>query len=192
MKLKMTLLSDTIPGNGESIPGGEDISVLHDAQGFPYYKGGTMKGIFREELGNYLAWSGKSEAEARKMLDALLGYSGDTNVANPRRLRFSDFTLSEMVRQKISGIQLQEYKLNADDVLKAFSYVRTFTAIDENGTVLEGSLRYARCLKKDLVFYGEIQCSPEDEKLVTLVLELVKWIGTMRNRGFGQVRIERV
>ena len=48
MKIRMELLSDAIFGNGMSIPGGEDISVLKDAQGFPYFKGSTFKGVFRE------------------------------------------------------------------------------------------------------------------------------------------------
>ena len=50
MKIKMELLSDAIFGNGMSVPGGEDISVLRDMYGFPYYKGSTFKGVFREEL----------------------------------------------------------------------------------------------------------------------------------------------
>ena len=43
MKIKMKLLTDTIFGDGMSVPGGEDISVLHDAQGFPYFKGSSFK-----------------------------------------------------------------------------------------------------------------------------------------------------
>ena len=35
MKIQMELLSDTIFGNGRSIPGEEDISVLSDENGFP-------------------------------------------------------------------------------------------------------------------------------------------------------------
>ena len=50
MKIKMELLSDAIFGNGMSVPGGEDISVLRDMYGFPYYKGSTFKGVFREEI----------------------------------------------------------------------------------------------------------------------------------------------
>ena len=46
LKIKMQLISDVVFGNGMSIPGGEDISILCDEQGFPYYKGGTFKGIF--------------------------------------------------------------------------------------------------------------------------------------------------
>ncbi|MEI3101172.1 MAG: hypothetical protein V8T45_04975 [Oscillospiraceae bacterium] len=49
MKIKMELKSDTVFGNGSSIPGGEDISVLNDSYGFPYYKGGTFKGVFQED-----------------------------------------------------------------------------------------------------------------------------------------------
>lgn len=56
MKIKMELLSDAIFGNGMSVPGGEDISVLRDMYGFPYYKGSTFKGVFREELYRYLEW----------------------------------------------------------------------------------------------------------------------------------------
>ena len=58
MKIKMELISDAIFGNGASIPGGEDIAVLSDEYGFPYYKGGTFKGVFREELNRYLSWTG--------------------------------------------------------------------------------------------------------------------------------------
>ena len=48
----MKLESDTIFGNGMNVPGGEDISVQTDSWGFPYLKGSTFKGIFREEFIN--------------------------------------------------------------------------------------------------------------------------------------------
>ena len=51
MKIKMELLSDAIFGNGMSVPGGEDISVLRDMYGFPYYKGSTFKEYFEK---NYI------------------------------------------------------------------------------------------------------------------------------------------
>ena len=72
MKIRMQLLSDTIFGNGASIPGEEDISVLRDERGFPYYKGGTLKGIFREELIQYLLWNDKSEEELQAVQKQLL------------------------------------------------------------------------------------------------------------------------
>ena len=92
MNIKMMLLSDAIFGNGSSIPGAEDISILCDGNGFPYYKGGTFKGIFREELGRYLELCGKSETEIRKIVTELLGMGLSDD--DHEQIIFSDFTIS--------------------------------------------------------------------------------------------------
>ena len=190
MKIKMTLVSDAVFGNGESIPGGEDISVLHDRYGFPYYKGGTLKGIFREELTNYLIWNGK-EIEADAIIDQFLGSNGDDQNSE-RKLRFSDLEISENVKAAILKEMIDGKTLSASDILNAFSYIRTFTAIDENGIAQDHSLRYVRCLKAGILFFGEIGCRNDDEGMVAEVLRQIKWAGTMRNRGFGKVCIERI
>ena len=39
--IQMHLESDAIFGNGVSIPGGEDIGIQTDTNGFPYMKGST-------------------------------------------------------------------------------------------------------------------------------------------------------
>ena len=62
--IEMTLQSDAVFGNGLSMPGGEDIATQMDDQGFPYLKGNTLKGLFREELINLLAWK-KAEQEKK-------------------------------------------------------------------------------------------------------------------------------
>ena len=186
MQIRMTLLSDTIFGNGISVPGAEDISVLCDERGFPYMKGGTLKGIFREELNNLLLWKGEDSSQIKQTLHSLLGYLGDDSLLGERKLRFSDLTLSDNVR----NIILNEMKDNTDQIVELFSFLRTFTAIDKNGQVEEGSLRSARCLKSGLIFFGTIECCSEDEELVSEVLSLIKWVGTMRNRGFGQVNLK--
>lgn len=185
MKIKMELLSDVIFGNGMSIPGGEDISVLCDKYGFPYYKGGTLKGIFREELERYLDWEGLDEMSCKEKITRLLG-AGGKDTESPDKLVFSDLTLSDSVRSPI----LQE--TGAEDpqsVLDILTNIRTFTRIDESGMVEEGSLRSGRCVNRGLIFYGEIHCMEKDEELVKNVLALIKWIGSMRNRGFGKVRL---
>lgn len=188
MKIRMQLMSDAIFGNGESIPGGEDISVLSDENGFPYYKGGTFKGIFREEMGNYLAWtlSGEKENKIKAELERLLGTGGDDNIYNTDKLVFSDFTLSDYVK----GQMLAEIGTGqAYNVLNALSHVRTFTAMSPEGIVQEGTLRQCRCINKGLNFYSEIKCSQKDEQLVKDVLSMIKWVGTMRRRGFGKVKL---
>lgn len=186
MRVKMTLVSDAIFGNGISVPGEEDISLQLDKYGFPYYRGSTFKGVFREELMQYLEFSGKEENETKNEVTRLLGTAGSDDT--DAKLVFSDFLLSAHVR----NVVLNEIGLDrTTDVRDAVTNVRAFTAIDENGMIKEGSLRMARCVNKGLVFYASISgVDTEDEITVKNILGMIKWIGTMRNRGFGKVRIE--
>lgn len=189
MRIKMELLSDTIFGNGVSVPGGEDRSLLCDKYGFPYYKGSTFKGVFREELIRYLEWTGSGQEEISKKLGILLGKSGDSHLEMSNKLMFCDFTLSDAVKARI----LDEIGAdNPEFVTESLSHIRTFTKIGEDGVAAAKSLRYCRCVNKDLIFYSAISCEKEDQNTVQNVLQLVKWIGSMRNRGFGKVRISLV
>ena len=188
MKIKMTLLSDAIFGNGVSTPGEEDISVQYDAEGFPYYRGSTFKGVFREELVRYLGYKSKTQEETDRIVDEMLGKSG--NAVTQNQVVFSDFTISEWIKE----IVLEETEENSvSDVRDALTNVRTFTAMDEGGMVKQGSLRMARCVNKGLVLYSTVDVArKEQEETVKEVLGMIKWIGTMRNRGFGKVLIEEV
>ena len=182
MKIRMTLLSDTIFGNGVSVPGAEDISILCDEQGFPYYKGGTFKGIFREELERYLELNGEDLSQSIVKVRSLLGEAGDHDDSG--KLVFSDFRISPKVREAV----LSE-TTDPAVITDLMTHLRTFTAIDENGAVKTGSLRIARCANKGLSFYGEIACPEGEKELVKQVLEMIKWIGSMRNRGFGKISL---
>ena len=179
MKIKMELLSDAIFGNGVSVPGEEDISILTDRYGFPYYKGGTLKGIFREELERYLEWTDGDMT----LISELLGKPG-RGEENSGSLVFSDLKISEIVRDAV----LKEVGATSSGIITdIMTNVRTFTKV-EDGTVKDGSLRMARCINKGLFFYGEIICDEKDEVIIEDVLSLIKNIGTMRSRGFGKVR----
>lgn len=182
MKVKMELLSDAIFGNGMSVPGGEDISILHDNEGFPYFKGTTFKGIFREELEHLIEWAGYDLSA-----DDMLGKSGSDN--DQKKIVFSDFTIPAVVKK---AVITEVGKEKTSEVLDVMTNLRTFTRINENGVADEGSLRIARCVNRGLVFYSEVGCSPDQEKTVEEVLALIKWIGTMRNRGFGKVSVTRL
>lgn len=188
MKIKMTLLSDTIFGSGISEPGGADISVLTDESGFPYYKAGTFKGVFREALEQYLDWTIEGEEKDVKIqavLSRLLGTPGADEIREDK-LVFSDFCISE----KVKSLVLEELgKLPPEVVTGCLTHRRTFTSITEDGVAAVGTLRSARCVNRGLSFYSTIQCSERDERLIRDVLPMIKWIGTMRNRGFGKVSI---
>lgn len=185
MKIKMELKSDTIFGNGSSVPGGEDISVLCDCYGFPYYKGSTFKGVFREALFQYLVWTGEEETQAEKHTAQLLGKSADDSLADDGKLVFADFCLSDTVKSYVLNEIGRE---NPTEVLDSFTNLRAFTSIKE-GMASDGSLRMGRCVNKGIFFYSEIKCENEEQILVENVLKTIKWVGTMRNRGFGKVQI---
>ena len=85
MRVTMELLSDAIFGSGFSVPGGEDVAVCRDAQGYPYLKGSTLKGLLRESLENLSAWTGAGSADA----EALLGVSGWDGTGEARRVHLT-------------------------------------------------------------------------------------------------------
>lgn len=180
----MKLESDTIFGSGMSMPGGEDICIQTDAKGFPFLKGSTLKGIFREELINYLTWEKKTDEEAAETVRRLMGEGGSDDLKNPRKLIFSNISLHPDVIKLIQ----EEEGLHPQEVTEMFTYLRTFTSL-EGGLAKKGSLRSARCIKKGLNFYGTCICHEEDAPMVKEVLQLIKWVGTMRSRGFGKVTV---
>lgn len=179
----MQLESDTIFGNGMSMPGGEDISIQTDFRGFPFLKGSTLKGIFREELINYLSWIRKPKEEAVDIVRNLMGESGSDDALR-RKLVFSDLTLHPDVMKGIEG----EEGITRQEITEMLTYLRTFTEL-ENGIAKGESLRRARCIKKGMNFYGTCTCAREDAEIVKEVLALIKWAGSMRSRGFGKVRV---
>ena len=135
LTIEMILESDAVFGNGLSIPGGEDIATQMDDQGFPYLKGNTVKGIFREELINLLSWTGKEKSEIEKTVCDLMGEGGSEQLDERRKVRFSDLTLYPELRQMVE----QETK-DVSERMAMFTYTRDFTSL-ENGMAKEGSLR---------------------------------------------------
>ena len=181
--IEMTLLADAVFGNGLSIPGGEDIATQMADQGFPYLKGNTLKGMFREELINLLGWTGKDEKETDETVCTLMGEGGSEQLDETRKVRFSDLVINPELRKTV-----EEETDDLAEHIAMFTYTRDFTSL-EDGMAKEGSLRQCRTVKSGLHFYGTCYCAKEDAELVKEVLSLIKWVGTMRNRGFGKVSI---
>lgn len=163
VKVRMELLSDAIFGSGFSIPGGEDIAVCQDPSGCPYLKGSTWKGLLRESVQNLLVWTGQGETS----LYELFGEQGWAGKEHPRKLRLTDLTQEESSESCFE--------------------MRVFTKL-EDGIVQDGTLRIAQCIQKGQVFLGELFCMEQDVSLLEQALHGIKWLGTLRNRGFGRVR----
>lgn len=172
LNVTMTLLSDAIFGAGYSIPGAEDIAVCKNEQGLPYLKGSTLKGLVRESVENLVEWTGLS----KQLPKELFGEEEWEGVTDERRIQFTSLQL--LNPPKDSQICYQN---------------RVFTAL-EQGTAKEGSLRMAACIRAGFAFGGQICCAQEDEEVVRQAFAGVKWLGTLRSRGFGRVAfaLERV
>ena len=166
LRVTLELLSDAIFGSGYSIPGGEDIAVVRDEAGYPYIPGTAVKGLLRESMENWAAWTGGDSA----VISEILGESGWEGVADCRRLALTPLTL-------------EGERPSAEDCFDT----RVFTAL-EDGVVKEGTLRSAACVKRGLRFAGTMICAKEDVQLLINALSGVKWAGAQRSRGFGQVR----
>ena len=167
LHVKMELLSDTIFGSGYSIPGGEDIAVCCDEKGYPYLPGSTFKGLLRESLQNWLVWTDGNPND----LKALLGEANLNTTTGGRQLHLTELRLEEPPKEAESCYAN-----------------RAFTAL-KDGVVKQGTLRFASCIRAGMCFGGEIVCSKEDITLVKDALAGIKWVGAMRNRGFGRVHI---
>lgn len=167
MEVKMELLSDAIFGSGFSVPGGEDIAVCRDENGYPFLKGSTLKGLLRESLENIAAWTGMGSED----VDALLGVSGWDGTEEKRRIHLTALTLEKPPADPETCFAL-----------------RTFTSL-EDGIVKTGTLRTASCIRRGLRFSGQMTCAEEDADLLKEALAGIKWAGTLRSRGFGCVRI---
>ncbi len=168
LRITIDLLSDAIFGSGYSIPGGENIAVCQDEKGFPYLKGSTFKGLLRESLENWLAWTNGDPQD----LDSLLGAEDWQGLAGDRRIQLTSFTLSDAPK----------------DVSHCYS-TRVFTSLEE-GVTKKKTLRTASCIVKGLRFCGQLLCQQQDVPLLQNVLAGIKWIGTLRSRGFGRVRVQ--
>lgn len=167
LTVTMELLSDTIFGSGHSIPGGEDIAVCLDENGYPYMKGSTLKGLLRESMENWLSWTGEDPG----ILGELMGEGGWNGITDDRRVQVTELTLKNKPSSAESCLE-----------------TRCFTKMDK-GIAESGALREAVCISSGLLFQAHVFCAEEDVQLVEKSLQAVKWVGTMRSRGFGRVRI---
>lgn len=190
MIVKIKLLSDGIFGSGRSIPGGEDIGILTDEYGFPYISGTNVKGNLRETMSNMLSWKNESDGK----VEELFGMANRESLEdeNRQKIYVSDFMLPLSVRKAVcEELEIDTVKkrnARREQVTDLFTELRTFTRL-EDGVSAKGSLRDARCVVQDTVFLGEIQCPKDREEIVKESLAYLKWLGSMRTRGFGAVEV---
>ncbi|WP_242043110.1 RAMP superfamily CRISPR-associated protein [Anabaena cylindrica] len=198
----MLLLSDTTFGRGDGVAGLIDQEVEHDANGFPYLRGRTLKGLLSEECDNLIAvLSEPPPSRWQKAAEHLFGIPGST-LETISKMHVGDACLPQDLRKAVK-LQLdqeqqresrgQERRFTEVDVLTSLTTIRRQTAIDpEDGAPVEHSLRSSRVILRDLCFTAPLlfEKKPAADMLALLAVSILalQRVGSGRNRGRGHVR----
>lgn len=189
IKIFLKTLSYTLVGCGES-KGMVDNDIVYDSLGLPYIPSRRIKGLFKESATEVCEMLGISI----ELVDSLFGRDG----FNPAKIYIDNLYVTNYkeIKREIEKLKEEEYYkhfLYPEKIISCYTVERYQTAIDaENGTAKENSLRTSRVLKPNIEFEGAIfELKPLSEKekaLLYLASINLRRIGTLRNRGFGQVR----
>jgi CRISPR/Cas system CSM-associated protein Csm3 (group 7 of RAMP superfamily) len=180
---------------GSGLVAGANIAalVIKDKDGFPFIPGKTIKGLLREAVEDVLFFR---NIKKDKIFYETFGFNND-NEENKKAIEcikdlknngvgscfFSNATLNEALKDKILSKQDGQY-------LAHFLYrFHASTAIDDNGTAKEHSLRQIETVVP-CELHGTISNVPEAMKEnIKEGLMLIKRLGVNRNRGLGRCNI---
>lgn len=196
-KIRITLKSDLCAGSGESTGVTVDRDLCIDAYGLPYIPARRLKGCLREAA-RLLQDYGCTEAN-NDNIAALFG----TEDGSQGVLRVGDACLpgAKSMRALLSGEVKEVLRVEAEplNVAKLFTYVRGQTAM-EDGVAVDGSLRYTRVMAhynaldehREAYLDASVSVDTDDlalHTLLTLCCRATRHIGSMRNRGLGNVQL---
>ncbi|MEH1966534.1 RAMP superfamily CRISPR-associated protein [Nostoc sp.] len=192
-KLKITLLSDTTFGRGDGVAGLIDQEVEHDAYGFPYLRGRTLKGLLSEESDNLIGVLLPTDVcyYWENIACTLFGVPG-SSLQTMGIMHVGDACLPEDLRTAVAW-QIKNEELTNNQVLDSLTTIRRQTAINSQiGVADEGSLRSFRVVIRQLEFQAnlifETQPSHEILSLLAASILALRRIGSGRNRGRGHVK----
>ena len=178
-RVKIKLLTETMPGSGMAVPGTIDSDVRHDRYGLPYMNAKTFKGHVREQM-EFLCECDEQYHDVD--INSLLGSDDRESVKKNARLRFTKVALSEAVQQTIRG-EVDAGRVTKTEVLDALTVMYTRTKIGKSGVVEPHSLRKERELRKGLILETVIY----GENLLEDTIAAIKHIGMHKSKGKGVV-----
>lgn len=184
--IRVELLSDTCFSSGEVYNSAVDTDVFRDENGIPVIGGKRLKGCIREAAEELRDWGYMIDVEG------IFGSKYDRNSA----IHISD-ARPEQYDQYISELSMRNDPMlvHPSRVLDVFTYIRTQTAVDQEGIADRNTLRSIRVIKKGLVFFApvEFRCSDgkkhEYEDQMVKICKAVRHMGLNRTRGMGSVKV---
>ena len=184
--IRVELLSDTCFSSGEVYNSAVDIDIFRDANGIPVIGGKRLKGCIREAAEELRDWGCKIDVEGifGSRHD---GYSA-IQISDAKPERYDQYIY------ELSG-RNDPMLVHPSRVLDAFTYIRTQTAVDQEGIADRNTLRSVRVIKKGLVFFApvEFRCSEEKKReyegQMVKICKAVRHMGLNRTRGMGSVKV---
>lgn len=191
LQITIQLLSDTTFGRGDGVAGLVDQEVEHDAYGFPYLRGRTLKGLLREECENLIAVLPSNQSEWLSVSYKLFGEPG-SDLNSKGTLYVGDACLPQDLRVAVAK-QIDADYLTKTDILNSLTTIRRQTSIEAlSGVPDKGSLRSARVIVRELELsaYLDFEQEPTDamKSLITVGTLALRHLGSGRHRGRGHVR----
>lgn len=178
-----------------------DQEVEHDACGFPFLRGRTLKGLLSEECDNLIAVFTDENLRQhwQKVACAVFGNPG-SGLGAMGAVHLGDACLPDDLREAVA-YQMQAEILTETEVLESLTTIRRQTAMNPNGTSEPGSLRSFRVVIRQLDFTANLHFEtdrvevdgvsiPKEEMLSLLAVGALalRHLGSGRNRGRGYVQ----
>jgi CRISPR/Cas system CSM-associated protein Csm3 (group 7 of RAMP superfamily) len=211
-KMKITFISDAIPGSGEGYGAVIDSDIIFDEVGIPFIPAKRIKGCLRESTHDVCTMLKESEAKIievnlsmvegkcktdkkeKKEFTLVREIFGEAGMKTSAPISFSNFTIKDYKENFDALVYFERTYpeiVSPQRVVQTYTYLRQSTAIDETGIADDHSLRTFRVLKKGKLFEGTIGIENQDpgvEKLLALACWNLRYIGTKRTRGFGEIQ----
>ena len=191
--IKITLNSAATFASGSGIPGLVDREIEHDADGFPFLRGKTLKGLLAESAENVvyaLSQFSTKKDDWKKTKEELFG-KGGRGEKERGLLHISDAQLPLELRAEV-----KKQNWSKEDVLYSLTGIRRQTAINEDGGPVHASLRSIRVLLPGIELEAQIHFDKPPEiqhtQLLTATVLDLRRAGTGRNRGRGWLTAELI
>jgi len=192
IRMNMILKSDTLPGSGEGLAGIIDTDINYDEWGIPYIPGKRIKGILRESA---LELEDAGRQSKMKILDnsieSIFGKPGEEKGTSLKISdgRIGNDELLKKLMQYTGNQQVLSAVFNRETVLDHFTYLRSQTAVDNDGVARKNSLRTSRVLKKGLCFRFDIQLPDRFKDDFEKICNITRRFGIARTRGLGEIKL---
>lgn len=175
LEYTITFYSQWHCGSGTSAGADVDELVIKDKNHMPYVPGKTLKGLVREAVMNYVAYSGVADGLSG-LVEATFGKEGETTgTAHFSNAKLNDQEYGAIVGAKAQGLLYEKI---------------TTTAIGTNGIAKDHSLRSMEVVVPCTLEASIGDVPDEMGEIIEKSLGLVKRLGQKRNRGYGRCDIK--